>query len=65
MGPSLNIRNAMAADAVAILEIYAPIVRDTAISFEFEPPSESEMAGRKFERWHDEGYWVLTLPRPP
>ncbi len=46
MGPRLNIRNARAADAVAILEIYAPIVRDSAISFEFEPPSESEMADR-------------------
>jgi L-amino acid N-acyltransferase YncA len=33
-------------DAEAILAIYAPIVRETAISFELEPPSVEEMRGR-------------------
>ncbi len=33
-------------DAPAILEIYAPIVRETVISFEYEVPSEEEMRGR-------------------
>jgi L-amino acid N-acyltransferase YncA len=40
------IRLATSADAPAIAAIYAPIVRDTAISFEVDPPSEHEMAGR-------------------
>lgn len=40
------IRSARPEDAPGMLRIYAPIVSDTAISFEFEPPSESEMAGR-------------------
>jgi phosphinothricin acetyltransferase len=34
------------ADAEAIAAIYAPYVRDTAISFETEPPSVEEMRGR-------------------
>jgi L-amino acid N-acyltransferase YncA len=33
-------------DAPGILEIYAPIVRDTAISFELEVPNELEMRAR-------------------
>lgn len=33
-------------DAAAIQAIYAPVVRDTAISFEIEPPSVAEMAER-------------------
>ena len=39
-------RSATAADAPAILDIYAPVVRDTAISFELEPPSVAEMQHR-------------------
>ncbi len=41
-------------DAEPIQAIYAPIVRDTAISFELEPPSVAEMARRVREtlaRW--------------
>jgi phosphinothricin acetyltransferase len=33
-------------DAEAVLEIYGPVVRDTAISFEFEPPSVADMRER-------------------
>ena len=43
---STSIRLAHAADAEAIHAIYAPIVRDTAISFEWEPPSVADMAAR-------------------
>lgn len=43
-GPRL--RFATEDDAAAVLEIYAPIVRDTPISFELEPPDEAEMARR-------------------
>jgi phosphinothricin acetyltransferase len=33
-------------DAPAIAAIYAPIVRDTCISFELEPPSREQMRSR-------------------
>ena len=40
------IRLARAEDAKAVQAIYAPIVRDTPISFEVEPPSVDEMGAR-------------------
>ncbi len=40
------IRIASPTDADDILTIYAPIVRDTTISFEIEPPSREEMRKR-------------------
>jgi phosphinothricin acetyltransferase len=40
------IREATAEDAAAIAAIYAPMVTDTVISFEEEPPSPDEMAER-------------------
>lgn len=40
------IRLATAVDAAAIHAIYAPIVRDTVISFELAPPDEDEVARR-------------------
>ncbi len=42
----VTLRSAKASDAGAILEIYAPIVQHTAISFETEIPDESVMAQR-------------------
>lgn len=42
----LTLRLAQPADAPGILAIYAPIVRETAISFELEPPDEEEMRRR-------------------
>ena len=33
-------------DASALADIYAPFVRDTAVSFEFVPPAAGEMAAR-------------------
>jgi L-amino acid N-acyltransferase YncA len=41
-----TIRVAAAADAPRIAQIYAPIVRDTFISFETEPPDAAEIARR-------------------
>lgn len=35
-----------AGDAAALLAIYAPYVRETAITFEYDVPSEKEFAGR-------------------
>lgn len=40
------VRDAEAADAAACAEVYAPFVRDTAVSFETEPPDAAELARR-------------------
>ena len=40
------VRDATGADAAACAAIYAPYVRDTAITFELEAPTADEMAGR-------------------
>lgn len=40
------LRDAMSHDAPAMAAIFGPIVRDTAISFETQPPSADEMARR-------------------
>ncbi len=42
----LAIRDAVAADVPAMLEIYAPFVQKTAVSFEYEVPSEEEFRQR-------------------
>ncbi len=42
----MQIRPATPADAAAIQAIYAPIVRDTCISFEVTPPTVDEMRAR-------------------
>ncbi len=42
----MQIRGATPDDAEAILAIYAPVVRDTTISFELEPPTVEDMRGR-------------------
>jgi phosphinothricin acetyltransferase len=41
-----TIRIASSQDATAIVDIYAPIVRETAISFELDPPTVSQMQQR-------------------
>jgi len=45
-GKGVELRLARGADAAAILEIYAPIVQDSHISFEAVVPTEAEMAAR-------------------
>jgi phosphinothricin acetyltransferase len=42
----VTIRFATESDAEAVCDIYAPIVRDTPISFEVEPPTPEEMRQR-------------------
>lgn len=44
--PAATIRAATAADAPSVLAIYSPFVRRTAVSFELEPPSVADVAGR-------------------
>ena len=46
MDSTVTIRRAVPKDAVNILKIYAPYVENTAISFEYEVPSEAEFRGR-------------------
>ncbi len=46
MSVGVEIRVAVAADARTLLEIYAPYIRDTAITFERDVPSEAEFADR-------------------
>jgi L-amino acid N-acyltransferase YncA len=53
------IRDAAAADAERCASIYAPYVRDTAISFESAPPSAAEMAGRIAEAQRAHAWLVL------
>lgn len=40
------IRDASVGDAAAVLEIYAPVVRDSVATFELDPPSLEEMRRR-------------------
>lgn len=46
MSGGVRLRPARPDDAAACHAIYAPIVRDTPISFEIEPPSARALAGR-------------------
>jgi L-amino acid N-acyltransferase YncA len=52
------IRPALLSDAATMLAIYAPIVRDTAISFELDPPSLSEFEERVLKYSRD---WVWLV----
>src|SRR4051794_41892413 len=57
-GPGL-VRDAVPDDAVRCAEIYAPYVRDTAISFETEPPTAADMARRIADAQRDHAWLVL------
>ena len=46
MEQNVTIRVALPEDAPRLLEIYAPYVRDTAVTFEYEVPSEAEFRDR-------------------
>lgn len=43
---SMNVRDATPEDAAACAAVYAPYVRDTAVSFELKPPDAEEMRAR-------------------
>ncbi|WP_018160667.1 GNAT family N-acetyltransferase [Smaragdicoccus niigatensis] len=51
------IRPATADDAAACAQIYAPVVTDTAVTFEYEPPSAEELA-RRIEAAH---VWLVAV----
>ncbi len=55
-----RLRFAREDDAPGILAIYAPIVRETSISWEYEAPNESTMRGRIRDK-ADRGYpWIVA-----
>jgi L-amino acid N-acyltransferase YncA len=57
-GSAAEIRLATGRDAGQIAEIYAPIVRDTIISFEVEPPTANEMR-RRIEKTLEHLPWLV------
>ena len=58
IGPGA-VRDAVPADAQRCAEIYAPYVRDTAISFESEPPPAAEVAQRIAAAQREHAWLVL------
>jgi L-amino acid N-acyltransferase YncA len=56
--PAPTVRDASARDARACVEIYAPYVLETAVSFESEPPTQAQMAER-IERNTRTHAWVV------
>ena len=54
----LAVRDATERDAPACAAIYAPYVTDTAVSFELEPPTAADMAGR-IAAASDRNAWLL------
>jgi L-amino acid N-acyltransferase YncA len=56
------IRLATSADAAGVLAIYAPIVRDTVISFELDPPDAAEIA-RRIEGTLARHPWIVYQDR--
>lgn len=55
----MDIRPATFDDAPGIAAVYAPFVRDTAISFEMEPPTADEMR-RRMRGEHRRLPWVVA-----
>ena len=43
---NIRIRTARPEDAIELLEIYAPYVRETAVTYEYTVPSQEEFASR-------------------
>jgi phosphinothricin acetyltransferase len=55
----LAVRDATERDAPACAAIYAPYVTDTAVSFELEPPTAADMAGRIAAARHRHAWLLL------
>ena len=55
----MTIRSATPQDAEAIEAIFAPVVRDTVISFEWEPPTVEVMRAR-IEKTLDKYPWLVA-----
>ena len=61
----LTIRRAIPEDAKKLLDIYAPFVTDTAISFEYEVPTEEEFRQRIEMKLEKFPYLVAELDGEP
>lgn len=59
------IRKAAVGDAAALLDIYAPYIQDTAVTFEYTVPPAAEFAGRIAETAADYPYLVLERDGVP
>jgi len=59
MSSNVAIRLAVPADADGVQAIYAPVVRETPISFEWEPPSTPEMRDRIVSTLRDGLPWLV------
>lgn len=55
----MPVRDATERDAEACAAIYAPYVTDTAVTFEYEPPSPAEMARRIVAAQREHAWLVL------
>ncbi|WP_432561863.1 GNAT family N-acetyltransferase [Kineococcus sp. SYSU DK003] len=55
-----TVRPATTADAAACAGIYAHYVRETAVTFELDPPTEQEVARRIEASWRQHAWLVLT-----
>jgi L-amino acid N-acyltransferase YncA len=60
LGSAPTVRAASEADAAAIAAIYAPYVRDTAVSFEAEPPSAAVM-GKRLAKTLETHPWLVAV----
>ncbi|MFD6948580.1 MULTISPECIES: GNAT family N-acetyltransferase [unclassified Nocardiopsis] len=60
--PTLTVRDATRADAEACAAIYAPYVTDTAITFEYDPPTAGQMADRIAAAQERHAWIVLQEP---
>lgn len=61
----MKIRLATPDDAEAIAAIYAPIVRETAISFEVAPPTAADLAGRIYRAYPRYPWLVADVEGTP
>ncbi len=61
--PAVTIRVATPADVEALLAIYAPYVENTAITFEYEPPTLEEFRSRLRRTLERLPYLVAEIPQ--
>ncbi len=57
----MTVRLATEADAAGCLAVYAPYVRETAVTFETEPPTVEELARRIAAAQRHSSWWVADV----
>ena len=62
---AVTIRSAMQQDAEALLKIYAPYVKNTAITFEYDVPTVDEFTGRISNVMQKYPYLVAEISGEP